>query len=1628
MLSILLQVGVIVWTNDRTRWDASSSKLAMASCLTNDSACFGLHSLESANNCVLSSVSFQQALPLSSSNTDSPAVSNLCAQVVLTGASDMQSTKKTSKMVENSKTKRLGRRSHLSSAVSLEKKSEEVENISDAPTVSKIITRRSAEKLERVTSDGANSADVCTTKRRGRKRSTEFCDRELDSSSSKQLNSADKPEKKRKLRSDKTEEMPAKVPGTAYKICDNCGTVADKSKAKKCRQCKKFFFNHWAKRCRIPPCPKCHFSRKAKPQERVPPVCEQCGFQLPLDAEEEGGVCKTESSSADLDSSVSSKTKEDEDGSDRARRDSKSDELSLTSTVSTPLVSPDNLGSFKVLEELNKLMISGSPELAGSSKVPLKDKLEYIAQDEQIQEDNGIASNDPTQVSLDFTDMEDISQHEGIIKGNQSESQSISGLQETLEKATQDVQDVFGVIEGKHSTLTTGQSAVTEELEATRQEVIGAEKSSTSDTVAANELTDCAEFSNPAEEHRKAESVPLVSMKYPSLLAEVPAGNPKLLQVGHEELMEQERPKSVAGKEKQNYPENELFTTICKPIPSHSFNTINCTTTTTTTASHNFSIPPALTVYGSTSSHISGGRPITSTSIAIPPVSLSGLNSTESHSRSNRALVASSGSPQTIDRSLKEHFERSLGLKGEKVQADMKCPSFDTDSLAMSGENSYRTVAIAEDKKIEMSTVMTVDQLSTNVWSSSSDTTDKRPASASICTMEKPSSTSSNILTSKQLPKFSTSDFGNVNLRSSMNYLNYQHNTGPSALDLVCQTVPISASSPPSPPFGLLHVSSLTSSSSVFPFHPASISLGSTTHKLLQHQPPTNTGLDAIQPTGAYSSVGSTRVTLGTSISSISMSTPSGTMSSIMSGLSHSTCTLVPSASTVRPSFTTVGPSIVTVEPSVGSIGSTIAPLIGMSSQGTAVMSQATITPSQVPIAIEGKLPQSVGLTQSSILPDEFRDDKQAIPALKHNLSQIIPKLDSKTLSSTMNQPPSLISIGASGTVTITRSYTFPQAPRVSVAVAPPPLQNFKESVLTRSTPSSLQSLIPSIGAHKMDTSVRPALNASDGGLAGRTSNLPPPLLSACSLAELSANARTVGIEQRFTSTRPVTVNIVSSANPQSIFQHGQVSSGDPQLQKSSVMQAVVSHVSSVSERVQFPISSERINTEGTQKRSNCQPPRIDGVGERVEERGEVSASVLGNVRAEVLSPSPTSFQKLDILRSPNAANKIRVTLLKDNLNGDSTVVANDQVPPPPVSSPTPPSPLFPPSSTRLITKVYEFPRHLAGSTVSASVPSSFSAPSHLPLTTCGHSSSNLPTSLACVPVINPTSNSIQVIPTPVATLPPVTIGRGVTAAVIRRSMSPQGAATPQSSAFKWPIQTSSLPSFDKISRDSSSLVKGAPKIQDNKDEKRVSSEECEEGSARTSGVGLRWRQHRNSSGLDPQIAKFHNTDIYSNKAVSDEQDSDNNSRKTSYRKILPNTLKQGSSVTSSAALQRATSPTHSHVRTGVVTVQVCSNIPATLSLSSIITPKITQAEAAESSLGDKCNSVFSSTESYGHSDTMSSSQALKKSVISGGGGVMVTPLSPSILPPSRTVAQIVTNSISSKDVSWHFVGVTVLM
>jgi len=71
------------------------------------------------------------------------------------------------------------------------------------------------------------------------------------------------------------------TPGAKLKVCNNCGTVSEKTKAKKCQKCKKFFYDHWAKRCKIPPCPKCHFSRKSRHLERIPSNCNRCGYPLP---------------------------------------------------------------------------------------------------------------------------------------------------------------------------------------------------------------------------------------------------------------------------------------------------------------------------------------------------------------------------------------------------------------------------------------------------------------------------------------------------------------------------------------------------------------------------------------------------------------------------------------------------------------------------------------------------------------------------------------------------------------------------------------------------------------------------------------------------------------------------------------------------------------------------------------------------------------------------------------------------------------------------------------------------------------------------------------------------------------------------------------------------------------------------------------------------------------------------------------------------------------------------------------------------------------------------------------------------------------------------------------------------
>ena len=66
------------------------------------------------------------------------------------------------------------------------------------------------------------------------------------------------------------------------KICDNCSTQAVLHKAKKCHNCGKFFYDHWAKRCRIPPCPRCHFSRRSGGIKNLPTHCERCNHPLSI--------------------------------------------------------------------------------------------------------------------------------------------------------------------------------------------------------------------------------------------------------------------------------------------------------------------------------------------------------------------------------------------------------------------------------------------------------------------------------------------------------------------------------------------------------------------------------------------------------------------------------------------------------------------------------------------------------------------------------------------------------------------------------------------------------------------------------------------------------------------------------------------------------------------------------------------------------------------------------------------------------------------------------------------------------------------------------------------------------------------------------------------------------------------------------------------------------------------------------------------------------------------------------------------------------------------------------------------------------------------------------------------------
>ncbi len=68
------------------------------------------------------------------------------------------------------------------------------------------------------------------------------------------------------------------LPGTSLKVC-SCGTVAGTTRSKKCRNCHKFFYDHWAQQCKTPCCPKCNSSRKVSRREHSQFKCIRCGFE-----------------------------------------------------------------------------------------------------------------------------------------------------------------------------------------------------------------------------------------------------------------------------------------------------------------------------------------------------------------------------------------------------------------------------------------------------------------------------------------------------------------------------------------------------------------------------------------------------------------------------------------------------------------------------------------------------------------------------------------------------------------------------------------------------------------------------------------------------------------------------------------------------------------------------------------------------------------------------------------------------------------------------------------------------------------------------------------------------------------------------------------------------------------------------------------------------------------------------------------------------------------------------------------------------------------------------------------------------------------------------------------------------
>ena len=1749
----------------------------MASCsLATESAHF---SLESNCSGILSSISFQ---PASSSVNTTPgplAVSNLCAQVIcLTGpSSDMQSTRKN---VKNDNSKRGGKKSINTVPGSSSKKiADESGGSSNKTLESKIMTRRSADKLERAATSSDIKMDVAEedgavkSNRRGLKRTSKELN--VQDENHKEVRVLGEPEKKRKLRSNSLEETPQKVPGTAFKICASCGTVADKTKAKKCRQCKKFFFNHWAKRCRIPPCPKCHFSRKAKSGEPVPVVCEKCGSQLSLNHLEDGSdVSKADSSSTDLDSSVSSKAcKEDDDSLDAVdRRDSKSDSLSLPSAISTPLVSPDELGSFKMPEEQGSSFTDASmtqdPSERSSLAVPvvdnhddevevfLQEKAESIAlnrdgsvtgapesdEDERLHERH---HEDPGHLLMDFGDLEDCTKY--CMKGDLGEapeeaagdlgeapeeaagehrkvSEKLAGeLKEALEKAKKDVQKMTEVGDemaaGGQEMITRGQEMAPQEQEMTagEQEMSagGQEMSAGGQEVSAGGQEVSAEGQDVSggtrEVSARGREVSAGGQEVSARGQEVLAGErdkvpnlPAAKEIGQDNDIYLPAAKEIGQDNdiavSQSPPEvNQCVSknptiTVCSDASGRLVTTLasDCVVSSTAALADCVSDTvscPASSDIASTSSHqlllsthfsnvASADDTATPTSSDCPASVSTNVSCCSDDDISSGRTTIKTCATNMIDKSLEEHFERSLiGLEARHTPSGNLSSALSKSRRESLGSEEEKEKG--EDRIEEVATVVKVDRLGQGGWSGAL-------GSVSICTMDKPIDPA--MFGSGLLPHTISppTEAGQVTLPghaySSSHAVvipSFLSSQAGSTLSISLPSpLPLSVMSPSV--FPLLPTSTLTSSQMLFQ-HPATM-------------PSIPPPLPISPPATAPARYPFTSTVFTPQSTCLQMSTP--TMQFISSTQANGTGTkpsklpVITSAHSERASKLNVSPPS-TMFPLPSPLSGTT-PISGCSRSYPEALPEVFIVEKNSTKAMYSAnplgtghgenrlpltLPNSAGISHASARTGQAQgtnqnqgndqSGNQARPdSQESKVMPVMPKLESKSLATAVGQPPSLVSIGASGMVTISRSYTLPQAPRVSIAVAPPPLQNIKDGLVTKSSLSPLQSPMTGIAPIKGEVTSKSSLpNVAISGVmgAGKSGSIPPPLFSTNSLGDSRVDALQ-GIE-RLTSSGTVSIDIASATKPH-LVNHEAASSGE---QKSSSIPS--SQVSGTIDKIRLSSTTGRGSVENHQKSAeNISPlPRSD--------------AGVGGGRTEVPA---TSFQKLDLLHSPLSANKIRVTLLKDNSDSGSDHV-------PPVSSPTPLSPLFPSSSTRLITKVYEFPRHMSSCIGGPIVSSSLATPmlSSASITACPS-----PISLYGPPAVAPSGISIPCrVTSPVSlssfqasftsstTLPPLASSHGIPMAKVERSVSPQLATVANSLALKWANASSESGTSvsDRMHGDSGSFSFGNG-VAFSFTQEQMSFSHCtgseEEGSARTKGLGGQKRRDLSTIAMEMQRRisnvlatktplpeeSHHQARLSTSLPASSPSQMGGPSKMNSYRRILPNiskypqnsppitvpsanplstctvtttattaavssaTLTSNSGGTSQPASSsssiRSTSPSYSHVRTpGVVTVQVCSSIPATLSLSSIITPKITQAECLGGGSGGTVSSPSDASISSDYRLPTPTSSAFSSLVkhrggIGGGGGVMVTPLSPSVLPPGRTVAQIVTSSIANKDVS----------